>query len=96
MEFSIFVNEQVVVAKGYLVEWSGGNGIAIYKDYVVMMEGDRTEGKHDLLIVLHPHNHEWTKPTYATLKGIEVQRKRYLINCQSVQNSSPLGKAQNW
>ncbi|XP_058213828.1 probable receptor-like protein kinase At5g38990 isoform X1 [Rhododendron vialii] len=71
-EFSIFVNEQVVEAKGDLVKWSGGNGVAVYKDYVVMMEGDRIEGKQDLLIALSPHNHGWTEPIDATLKGIEV------------------------
>ncbi|KAG5527687.1 hypothetical protein RHGRI_028578 [Rhododendron griersonianum] len=72
MEFSIFVNEQVVEAKGDLIKWSGGNGVAVYKDYVVMMEGDRMEGKRDLLIALRPHNHGWTEPIDATLKGVEV------------------------
>ncbi|XP_058185563.1 receptor-like protein kinase FERONIA [Rhododendron vialii] len=32
MEFSIFVNEQVVEAKGDLIKWSDGNGVAVYKD----------------------------------------------------------------
>ncbi|KAF7129657.1 hypothetical protein RHSIM_Rhsim10G0054400 [Rhododendron simsii] len=72
MEFSIFVNEQVAEAKGDLIKWSGGNGVAVYKDYVVMMEGDRMEGKRDLLIVLRPHNHGWTEPIDATIKGVEV------------------------
>ncbi|KAF7143162.1 hypothetical protein RHSIM_Rhsim05G0047400 [Rhododendron simsii] len=71
-EFSIFVNEKVVEAKGDLIKWSGGNGVAVYKDYVVMMEGDRIEGKRDLLIALHPHNHGGREPIDATLKGIEV------------------------
>ncbi|KAI8553901.1 hypothetical protein RHMOL_Rhmol05G0052400 [Rhododendron molle] len=72
MEFSIFVSEQVVEAKGDLIKWSGGNGVAKYKDYVVMMEGDRIEGKRDLLIALRRHNHGWAEPLDATLKGIEV------------------------
>ncbi|KAF7124347.1 hypothetical protein RHSIM_Rhsim12G0170100 [Rhododendron simsii] len=72
MEFSIFVNEQVVEAKGDLIHWSGGNGVAVFKDYVVIMDGERMEGKRDLLIVLRPHNHEWTEPIDATIKGIEV------------------------
>ncbi|KAF7129317.1 hypothetical protein RHSIM_Rhsim10G0053900 [Rhododendron simsii] len=72
MEFSILVNEQVAEAKGDLIKWSGGNGVAVYKDYVVMMEGDKMEGKRDLLIVLRPHNHGWTEPIDATIKGVEV------------------------
>ncbi|KAG5527694.1 hypothetical protein RHGRI_028585 [Rhododendron griersonianum] len=72
MEFSIFVNEQVVEAKGDLIKWSGGNGVVVYKDYVMMMEGDRMEGKRDLLIALRPPNHGWTEPIDATIKGVEV------------------------
>ncbi|XP_058193864.1 receptor-like protein kinase FERONIA [Rhododendron vialii] len=72
MEFSIFVNEQVVEAKGDLIHWSGGNGVAVFKDYVVIMDGERMEGKRDLRIALRPHNHEWTEPMDATVKGLEV------------------------
>ncbi|KAG5527686.1 hypothetical protein RHGRI_028577 [Rhododendron griersonianum] len=72
VEFSIFVNEQVVEAKVDLIQWSGGNGVAVFKDYVVIMDGDRLEGKRDLLIALRPQNHEWTVPIDATLKGLEV------------------------
>ncbi|KAI8558263.1 hypothetical protein RHMOL_Rhmol04G0077100 [Rhododendron molle] len=72
VEFSIFVNEQVVEAKVDLIQWSGGNGVAVFKDYVVIMDGDRLEGKRDLLIALRPQNHEWMEPIDATLKGLEV------------------------
>ncbi|KAG5525980.1 hypothetical protein RHGRI_032314 [Rhododendron griersonianum] len=72
LEFSIFVNEQVVEAKGDLIHWSGGNGVAMFKDYVVIMDGERMEGKRDLPIALRPHNHEWTEPIDATIKGLEV------------------------
>ncbi|XP_058187709.1 receptor-like protein kinase FERONIA [Rhododendron vialii] len=72
VEFSIFVNEQVVEAKVDLIQWSGGNGVAVFKDYVVIMDGDRMEGKRDLLIALRPQNHEWMEPIDATLKGLEV------------------------
>ena len=73
--FSIFVNEEVAEAKADITEWSGRNGVAVYRDYVVMMEGDRTEGKHDLLIALCPHkidNYDWTEQIDAILKGLEV------------------------
>ncbi|XP_058192235.1 receptor-like protein kinase FERONIA [Rhododendron vialii] len=72
MEFSIFVNEHVVEAKVDLIHWSGGSGVAVFKDYVVIMDGERMEGKRDLLIALRPHNHEWTEPIDATVKGLEV------------------------
>lgn len=52
MEFSIFVNEHMAEAKAKIMKWSGGSGVAVYMDYVMMMEGDRMEGKHDMLIAL--------------------------------------------
>ncbi|KAG5527683.1 hypothetical protein RHGRI_028574 [Rhododendron griersonianum] len=64
--------EKVVEAKVDLLQWSGGNGVAVFKDYVVIMDGDRMEGKRDLLIALRPQNHEWTEPIDATLKGLKV------------------------
>ncbi|GFY86946.1 receptor-like protein kinase 2 [Actinidia rufa] len=73
--FSIFVNEEVAEAKADIIEWSGRNGVAVYRDYVVMMEGDRMEGKRDLLIALCPHkidNYDWTEQIDAILKGLEV------------------------
>ncbi|GFY86937.1 protein kinase superfamily protein [Actinidia rufa] len=73
--FSIFVNEEVAEAKSDIIEWSGQNGVAVYRDYVVMMEGDRMEGKRDLLIALCPHkidNYDWNEQIDAILKGLEV------------------------
>ncbi|GFY86936.1 malectin/receptor-like protein kinase family protein [Actinidia rufa] len=73
--FSIFVNEEVAEAKADITEWSGRNGVAVYKDYVVMMEGDRMEGKRDLVIALCPHkidNYDWNEQIDAILKGLEV------------------------
>ncbi|KAL6952298.1 hypothetical protein U1Q18_045255 [Sarracenia purpurea var. burkii] len=74
-EFSIFVNEEVAEAKADVIKWSGRSGVAVHRDYMVMMEGDRTEGKRDLLISLFPHkndNHEWPEQIDAILKGLEV------------------------
>ncbi|GFY86950.1 hercules receptor kinase 2 [Actinidia rufa] len=34
-EFSIFVNEEVAEAKADIIEWSGRNGVAVYRDYVI-------------------------------------------------------------
>ncbi|XP_057491320.1 probable receptor-like protein kinase At5g38990 [Actinidia eriantha] len=73
--FSIFVNEEVAEAKSDIIEWSGQNGVAVYRDYVVMMEGNRMEGKRDLLIALCPHkidNYDWNEQIDAILKGLEV------------------------
>ncbi|KAI8030332.1 Receptor-like protein kinase FERONIA [Camellia lanceoleosa] len=75
MVFKIFVNNQMVEANADIIKWSGSNGVAVYRDYVLTMEGDRMEGKCDMVIALCPHNHgyEWrTTHIDAILKGLEV------------------------
>ncbi|GFS30504.1 malectin/receptor-like protein kinase family protein [Actinidia rufa] len=72
MQFSIFFNEEVAETNADVMKWSGGNGVAVYRDYVVIMEGDRMEGKRDLLITLFPHredNKDWSVQIDAILKG---------------------------
>ncbi|KAL7256542.1 hypothetical protein ACSBR1_010473 [Camellia fascicularis] len=75
MVFKIFVNNQMVEANADIIKWSGSNGVAVYRDYVLTMEGDRMEGKCDMLIALCPHyyNYEWmTTHIDAILKALEV------------------------
>ncbi|PSS30526.1 Receptor-like protein kinase [Actinidia chinensis var. chinensis] len=73
-KFCILINKQIAEASADIIEWSGGNGVAVYKDYVVMMEGDRMEGKRDLFIALRPHCHDrGTKySSDPILNGLEV------------------------
>ncbi|PSS30528.1 Receptor-like protein kinase [Actinidia chinensis var. chinensis] len=72
MQFSILFNEEVAETNADVMKWSGGNGVAVYRDYVVIMEGDRLQGKRDLLITLFPHrddNQDWYVQIDAILKG---------------------------
>ncbi|GFZ21053.1 malectin/receptor-like protein kinase family protein [Actinidia rufa] len=70
----LMINKQMAEAYADLIEWSGGNGVAVYRDYVVVMEGDRMEGKRDLVIYLRPHCHGGgTKhASDPILNGLEV------------------------
>ncbi|XP_058187708.1 receptor-like protein kinase FERONIA [Rhododendron vialii] len=71
-KFSVLFDEHVAEAKADIIKWSGGNRVAVYRDYVVRIQGDRMEGKHDLLIAYIPHNHEWIEDIDTVLKGLEV------------------------
>ncbi|XP_058187704.1 receptor-like protein kinase FERONIA isoform X2 [Rhododendron vialii] len=71
-KFSVFFDEHVAEAKVDITKWSGGNRVAVYRDYVVRIEGDRMEGKHNLLIAYFPQNHEWNEDIDTVLKGLEV------------------------
>ncbi|XP_047320148.1 receptor-like protein kinase FERONIA isoform X2 [Impatiens glandulifera] len=75
-EFSIFINNQMAESNGDLIKWAGGHGVAMHVDYIVMMEGDRMEGKHDLLIAFYSNlTREFQLadvPMDSILKGLEV------------------------
>ncbi|KAI3726171.1 hypothetical protein L1987_65968 [Smallanthus sonchifolius] len=51
-EFGIMVNNQIAEKNADVTNWGGGYGIAVYKDYVTTMRGDKTNGKSDLSIVI--------------------------------------------
>ncbi|XP_047339948.1 receptor-like protein kinase FERONIA [Impatiens glandulifera] len=76
-EFSILINNQMVEHKGDLIRWGVGIGVAIYKDYLVTVRGDRMMGKTDLLVALYPNNYDQsTEFVDAVIKGIEIFKLR--------------------
>ncbi|KAI8534168.1 hypothetical protein RHMOL_Rhmol10G0068100 [Rhododendron molle] len=85
-EFRVFINKQIAEDYADIINWSGGNGIAVYRDYVAMMEGDRMESKRDLLITLQPHFHK----ADAILNGLEVFKLSNPDNNLAGPNAKPL------
>ncbi|XP_047336028.1 receptor-like protein kinase FERONIA [Impatiens glandulifera] len=72
-EFNILINNQMVESRGDLIRWGGEIGVAILKDYLVTIRGDKMMGKKDLLVTLYPcHEEQSTEYIDAVLKGIEV------------------------
>ncbi|XP_047321661.1 receptor-like protein kinase FERONIA [Impatiens glandulifera] len=76
-KFSLFINNQMAESDGDLIKWAGGHGVAIYMDYIMMMDGDRMEGKHDLLIDFYSNmipelQLEEEEHVDTILKGLEV------------------------
>ncbi|KAJ1400883.1 Serine-threonine/tyrosine-protein kinase, catalytic domain [Sesbania bispinosa] len=69
--FSVFLNNQTAEEQFDPIAASGGSGVAVYRDYVVMAPEDN-EGKQDLWLELHPNKK--TKPKYynAFLNGLEI------------------------
>lgn len=72
--FFIFINNQTAEEEADVIEWSGGTGIPVYRDYVVMVmaEPGGTKKKQDLWLELHPNIED--SPTYANaiLNGVEI------------------------
>ncbi|XP_058775856.1 receptor-like protein kinase FERONIA [Vicia villosa] len=75
--FSMFLNNQTAEEEFDPVGLSGGPGIPIYKDYVVMVPED-SDAKQDLWLDLHPD--KYSKPLYysAYLNGVEIFKLSYV------------------
>ncbi|KAG5385855.1 hypothetical protein IGI04_037325 [Brassica rapa subsp. trilocularis] len=68
--FTIYLNNQTAEPAADVAGWTGGNGIALHKDYVVIPpEG---KGQQDLWLALHPNPID--KPQYydSILNGVEI------------------------
>ncbi|KAL3523599.1 hypothetical protein ACH5RR_016433 [Cinchona calisaya] len=71
-DFSVLINNHIAETQADVIRWSGGNGIPVYRDYMVKMEGDST----DLLIVLQSLN----ELVLGLLNGVEIFKLSNLEN----------------
>ncbi|KAI3669946.1 hypothetical protein L6452_41454 [Arctium lappa] len=67
-EFGILVNDHIAERNAEVTKWSGGYGIAVYKDYVTMMRGNKMDGKSDLSVAIVSN----TGLIEGKLNGLEV------------------------
>jgi len=56
-----------------VIKWSGGNGVPVYRDYVVAMFGQEGVKKMNLSVALEANPQDW-KTSYndAILNGAEI------------------------
>lgn len=52
--FKIYIANQTAERYADIIFWADGNGVPVYKDYVVMMDAGGNEGIQNLSIALHP------------------------------------------
>ncbi|KAJ6369789.1 hypothetical protein OIU76_028103 [Salix suchowensis] len=70
--FLIYINNQTAQHDADVIHMSGGNGIPVYKDYIVPVP-QGSQSKQDLWLALHPNME--SKPSYADaiLNGLDIQ-----------------------
>ncbi|KAG4983519.1 hypothetical protein JHK87_028268 [Glycine soja] len=68
--FKIFINNQTAEAEADVIGWTGGKGVATYKDYVIYVKDEA--GDDQLWLALHPAPE--TEPEFydSLLNGVEV------------------------
>ncbi|XP_059656447.1 receptor-like protein kinase FERONIA [Cornus florida] len=72
-QFALLINGHMVESDALVINWSGNSGIAaIYRDYMALMEGNKMEGKRDIIITLQPKYESSSKNADGILKGIEI------------------------
>ncbi|PRQ53347.1 putative protein kinase RLK-Pelle-CrRLK1L-1 family [Rosa chinensis] len=69
-KFQININSQTVEEGADIIQWSGGNGIPVYRDYVVYMSGPENEKNVDLSLTLAAD--EKSSYNEAILNGLEI------------------------
>ncbi|KAJ4973159.1 hypothetical protein NE237_006333 [Protea cynaroides] len=73
MVFHIFINNQTAEAEADIINFSGGNGIPVFRDYYVMaLQGGILAGKQNILVALHPDEDSETWYSDAILNGLEL------------------------
>ncbi|KAL3568117.1 hypothetical protein D5086_030768, partial [Populus alba] len=69
--FQIYIANQTAEPYADIISWADGNGVPIYKDYVVMMHARGIEEVRNLSIALHPSPQSFTFSD-AMLNGVEI------------------------
>lgn len=86
--FLIFINNQTAEYDADVIHMSGGNGIPVYKDYIVLVPPG-SPSKQDLWLELHPNME--LKPAYADaiLNGLEIFKLNTTDGKLAVFNPDP-------
>ncbi|KAH1131001.1 hypothetical protein J1N35_002379 [Gossypium stocksii] len=71
--FDIFINNQTAERSADVIYWSGGNGIPVYRDYVLLIPNEGSS-KQTLWLALHPSEGARSKFADAILNGLEIFR----------------------
>ncbi|VFQ99799.1 unnamed protein product [Cuscuta campestris] len=72
-QFRILINNEIAEDNADVVKWSGVHGIAVYRDYVATVGGDRVKERENLLITLQPTSNELCcKRRDGILNGLEI------------------------
>ncbi|KAL6143616.1 hypothetical protein ACLB2K_054311 [Fragaria x ananassa] len=71
--FQIYIDNENVEEGADIIQWSGGNGFPVYRDYIVDMNGPENEKKVNLFLTLAAVQKDWlTSYNGGILNGLEI------------------------
>ncbi|KAL8471796.1 hypothetical protein ACS0TY_029141 [Phlomoides rotata] len=70
--FSIVINNQIAEGNADVTQWGGTFGVAVYRDYIVMMEGDKMAGKRYLTITYQQESKSRDNKLIGALSALEL------------------------
>ncbi|XP_062006121.1 receptor-like protein kinase FERONIA [Rosa rugosa] len=71
--FIIYIANQTAEQGADIIQWSGGNGIPIYRDYILLMSDPGSQKRVNLSIALQVSPLDWLSTyTDALMNGIEI------------------------
>ncbi|KAK9924902.1 hypothetical protein M0R45_033244 [Rubus argutus] len=78
-KFLIHIANLTAEENADIIRWSLGNGIPVFRDYVVYISGPKTKQKVNLYLVLQadPSGWAWVKYNDAILNGLEIFKLNY-------------------
>ncbi|KAL7147988.1 hypothetical protein ABFS83_06G148600 [Erythranthe nasuta] len=85
--FEVLINEIIVHSNIDVVKWRDENNITWYKDYMVMVRGNKREGKRDILISFHTYYD--VIDAHALVSGFEIFKLSNSDNSLASPNPSP-------
>ncbi|XP_042481813.1 receptor-like protein kinase FERONIA [Macadamia integrifolia] len=88
--FQIIINNQTVEPEADIIQYSGGNGIPVYRDYFVLNDQGGRSGKYDLSVALHPNGDSITINNDAILNGLELFKLSHSDGNLAGPNPEPL------
>ncbi|TYJ26018.1 hypothetical protein E1A91_A07G089900v1, partial [Gossypium mustelinum] len=86
--FDIFINNQTAERRTDVIYWSGGNGIAVYRDYVLLTPSEGSS-KQTLWLALHPSEEVGSNFVDVILNGLEIFRLNKSEGSLAVPNPEP-------
>ncbi|KAK9924868.1 hypothetical protein M0R45_033215 [Rubus argutus] len=71
--FLIYIANQTAETQADIIRWSGGNGVPMYRDYIVYMPSQGSKKKVNLFLALQANPNNWlSNYADALLNGLEI------------------------